>query len=621
MTPVVTIPAAPPQPRTFAAIRDRVLPRVDKPLRYLGDEPNSVHKAWDATTLHVALAFPDIYEIGMSHVGLRILYHMINERAAWMAERVFAPWHDMAACMHEAGMPLCSQESCIPVRAFDVLGFSLQYELCYPTMVWMLDLAEIPRRAEDRTDAHPVIVAGGPCTVNPEPFAEFCDAVLIGDAEDVLETLLTTIEVARAAGVERRELWRRLARIEGVYVPPLYAPMLDSDGRFMGLLPTEPGAPAVVHRQWVRDLDSAPFPTKPVVPLLQIVHNRMVVEIMRGCTRGCRFCQAGMTYRPTRERSAATVQRIVEDTYAATGWDAVSLSSLSSTDHFEIERMIASLVDRFQGEHVGLSLPSLRLDAFTESLATKIKEAQKGSFTFAPEAGSDRLRWVINKDITDAMLLETADMVFRLGWTHVKLYFMVGLPTETDEDLVSMARLINRVQAIGRSHCGRRARVRVTLSAFVPKPHTPFQWEPLVPLAELARRTRVVVDQCRDRAVHLSWREPMQYRIEALLSRGGRECGEVVEAAVDAGATFDSWTSEFDHGRWDRLLAERGIDPIADDWLARVDGPLPWDHVDAGVSKAFLQREWRQSRAGHFTEDCKTDICSACGVPCATEMA
>ncbi len=611
---------APPRPRCYAPMRDGLLPHVQKPMRYLGDELHSVHKDWAATTLHVGLAFPDVYEIGMSHIGLRILYHMINARPTWMAERVFAPWHDMAARMRERGMPLCSQESCLPVRAFDVLGFSLQYELCYATMVWMLDLAGIPRRAADRTPEDPVVIGGGPTTVNPEPVAPFMDAVLIGDAEDVLADLLEAIEQGRAEGLDREQLWRRLARIPGVYVPGLYQAVTDTAGRLLGTLARTPDVPAVVERQWVRDLDTAPYPTAPVVPNMQIVHDRIVVEIMRGCTRGCRFCQAGMTYRPTRERSAATVQRIAEATYANTGWDTISLASLSSADHFEIEQMISGLVDRFKEERVGLSLPSLRLDAFTETMAAKIKEAQKGGFTFAPEAGSDRLRWVINKDITDEMLLETAELVFRLGWTHVKLYFMVGLPTETDADVENMAALINRVAAIGRAHRGRRAKVRVTISAFVPKAHTPFQWCAQLPVEELSRRVQLVLDRCRDRAIALSWREPVQYRVEGLLSRGGRDCARLIEAAVDGGATLDSWTSELDHALWDRILAEHGRDPIGEDWPSRVDAPLPWDHINAGVGKPFLQREWAQSLAGRFTEDCKTDICTACGVPCATEI-
>ena len=620
MVPSSGVLEAPSRPRCYTDVRDRLLPHVEKPMRYLGDELHSSHKDWDTVTLRVALAFPDIYEIGMSHIGLRILYHMINRRAEWMAERVFAPWHDMAALMAEHHMPLCSQESCVPVRAFDVLGFSLQYELCYTTMVRMLDLAGVPRRAADRTPEDPVVIAGGPTTVNPEPVAPFLDAALIGDAEDVLETLLACVEQARAEGLERPELWRRLARIPGVYVPGFYRPMHDTAGHYLGTLSESPDAPAAVERQWVRDLDAAPFPTAPIVPNMQIVHDRIVVEIMRGCTRGCRFCQAGMTYRPTRERRAATVQRIAEDTYRNTGWDTISLASLSSADHFEIEQMISGLVDRFKDERVGLSLPSLRLDAFTETMAAKIKQVQKGGFTFAPEAGSDRLRWVINKDITDEMLLETAELVFRLGWTRVKLYFMVGLPTETDADLENMAALINRVHAIGRAHHGGRAAVRVTISAFVPKPHTPFQWCAQVPVPELTRRVRIVLNRCRDRAIALSWREPVQYRLEGLLSRGGRECAPFLEAAVDAGATFDSWTSELDHALWDRVLADHGLDPIAVNWPDRVEAPLPWDHIDAGVSKAFLQREWRHSLADHFTEDCKTDTCAACGVPCATEI-
>jgi len=611
----------PTKPQSFARVRDALLPHVEKPMRYLGDELNSIHKDWNAATLHVALAFPDVYEIGMSHIGLKILYKMINDRPEWMAERVFAPWHDMSRLMREHDMPLCSQESCYPAKAFDVLGFSLQYELCYATMVWMLDLAGVPRRARDRDVRDPVVIAGGPTTVNPEPVAEFLDAVLIGDAEDVLEELLKTIAQARAEGVDRFTLWRRLAQIEGVYAPGLYTPVYDADGGYQGVFKEAYDAPDTVERAWVRDLDTAPFPTKPIVPSLEVVHDRTVIEIMRGCTRGCRFCQAGMTYRPTRERRAETVLRLAEETYENTGWDTISLASLSSADHFEIEPMIETLTERFSGDHVGLSLPSLRIDAFTERMAATIKKAQKsGGFTFAPEAGSDRLRWVINKDITDAMLLETAEMVFRLGWHHVKLYFMIGLPTEEDADLENMARLINQVYAIGKAHHGRRAAVRVTISAFVPKSHTPFQWWPLVPMDELNRRVRIVVDRCTDRNIHLSWREPVQYRLEGLLSRGGRECSAMLEAAVDAGATFDSWTSELDAETWDHVMARYDADPMDVHWPDKLDAPLPWDHLHAGVSKDYLQREWRHSLAGHFTEDCKTDICSACGVPCATEI-
>ncbi|HOG48309.1 MAG TPA: TIGR03960 family B12-binding radical SAM protein [Anaerolineae bacterium] len=589
---------------------ERILPTVERPGRYTGGEFNSVVKDWVTTAVRLALCYPDVYEIGMSNLGLAILYDLVNKRPSALAERAYTPWPDMAAALRRAGLPLYSLETHHPLADFDVVGFTLQYELNYTNVLEMLDLAGIPLHSAARSEAHPLVIAGGSSTYNPEPMAAFFDLFVIGEGEEVLLELLDLVLAMR--GQPRAELLRRAAEIPGIYVPGLYQVDYDLAGRVLAVTPSDTGVPERVTK---RIMPCLPPPvTRPVVPFLDIVHDRANVEIQRGCTEGCRFCQAGMIYRPVRERRPEEVMDAVEQVLANTGYDEVGLVSLASSDYSQIEPLLEALVRRWAPEHVSFGLPSLRVDAFSVRLAGMVQATRKTGLTFAPEAGSERLRAVINKNVTEDDLVQTAEAAYSAGWDRIKLYFMLGLPTESDEDVEAIARLVHRVADIGRRHRGGRAKVHASASTFVPKPHSPFQWLPLADLDTVQRRQRLLHERLRRRGVQFDWTEPRTTLLEAALSRGDRRVGAAVEAAWRGGAVFDAWGEHFKPALWQEAFAASGLDMH---WYASrqraLDEVLPWEHINVGVKREFLAAEWERATSGEPTPDCR-DGCQRCGL-------
>ena len=589
---------------------ERILPTVEKPGRYTGGEWNAVVKDWDGSALKVALCYPDVYEIGMSSHGLAILYDLINRQPDLLAERAYAPWPDMAAALRRAGLPLYSLETHHALADFDVLGFTLQYELNYSNVLEMLDLAGLPLAAAERDERHPLVIAGGSSTYNPEPVARFFDLFVIGEGEEVLFELLELVRTLR--GRPRQELLRRSSALRGVYVPALYQVDYALDGTLAAVTPVAPEVPTQVTKRIVACLP--PPVTQPVVPTLDIVHDRAEIEIQRGCSEGCRFCQAGMIYRPVRERRPAEVVDAVGELLRRTGYDEVGLLSLASSDYSEIEPLLEALVTRYGPEHVSFSLPSLRIDAFSVSLAQKVQTTRRTGLTFAPEAGSARLRAVINKNVTEEDLVRTAGAAYGAGWDRIKLYFMLGLPTETDQDVEEIVRLVRRVLAVGREQRGGRAQVHVSASTFVPKPHTPFQWMPLADLEVVDRRQRLLRERLRGRGLQFSWTSPETTRLEAALSRGDRRLAPVIESAWRAGAVFDAWGEQFRPDLWRSAFAQAGLDIARFACRARdLDEVLPWDHISVGVSRLFLAAEYERALRGEPTPDCRQG-CHRCGV-------
>lgn len=599
---------------TFLA---RVLPRVEKPGRYIGGEWNQVVKPWDQVAVRVALVFPEVYEIGMSNLGLAILYDVLNREPDILAERVYAPWVDMERELRAAGLPLFSLESRHPLHAFDVVGISLPYEQLYTNALNVLDLGGIPILAAERHGRHPLVLAGGGATYNPEPMADFLDACVIGEGEEVAVEVVREVArwlPGRQEPAARAVLLRRLAAIPGVYVPSLYRVSYHADGTVQAVEPAGPGVPARVRKRVVPRLP--PPPTRPVVPHIDIVHNRAMVEIQRGCTRGCRFCHAGFTYRPVRERPLEEVFKAVEEVLAHTGYDELALLSLSTSDYSRIQDLVDALRTRYAGEHLSISLPSLRLDSFSVDLVDALQSGRRTGLTFAPEAATPALRQVINKPIPEEDLLEVARLVYRRGWSVIKLYFMIGLPGETVEDVEAIARLVRKVLAIGWEEMGGRARVHVGVSTFVPKPHTPFQWVALAPEEAIREKQELLRRMLRKGPVRLTWNDPHETWLEAILSRGDRRLGAVILEAWRAGARFDGWQEQFQVQRWKEAFARAGLSP---DFYLRArpfEEVLPWEHLDVGVSKRFLWREYLRSLEGKVTPDCRAG-CVGCGVNAA----
>ena len=595
-----------------------MLQAVEKPARYTGGEWNAQPKASADVACRIALAMADVYEVGMSNLGLKILYEILNRRADVAAERVFAPWIDMEEEMRRRRLPLFSLETFREVSSFDILGFSLQYELLITNTLNMLDLAGLPLHAAERTEEHPFVIGGGPCVYNTEPIADFFDFFVLGDGEevvvDICDALIAWKKEGRPGG--RRGFLRRAAGIPGVYVPSFYAPAYDAEGMFVGLSVLDEAAPPAVFRRVVKDLDAAPFLEKPVVPYLGIVHDRLMLELFRGCTRGCRFCQAGMAYRPVRERRPETLKRLARALFDSTGYNEMSLTSLSSADYSCLAPLVDGLLSETQGERVSFSLPSLRIDSFSVDIAERLQQVRKSGLTFAPEAGTQRLRDVINKNVTEDDLLHSVRTAFEQGWKAVKLYFMMGLPTETDEDIVGIAELAQKVVDCYKEVKGKRGvKVTVSVSCFVPKAYTPFQWFAQVPQEEFERRQRLLKESIRDRAISFHYHDARASVLEGALSRGDRRLSAVIETAWRNGAKFDGWTDQFKDEVWKDAFCRCGVAP--EFYSRRTRDPeevLPWAHTSPGVSADFLRREWQRAQEAALTHDCRRETCTGCGV-------
>lgn len=594
-----------------------ILPEVEKPGRYLGNEWNSEAKDHAEVSLKVALAFPDTYEIGMSHIGLKILYHMLNRHENWAVERVFAPWVDMEAKMREHNLPLYALESLRPVKEFDVIGFTLQYELSFSNILNMLDLAQVPLFQRDRTDTDPLIIAGGPCAYNPEPLADFIDFFFIGEAEESIEEIMALVERARRNKLPRRETLSQLAKRPGVYVPSLYEVTYDERGLVQAIKPREAEIPAAVEKQVVSDLDKAYYPDKFIVPFLEAVHERVVLEIARGCTRGCRFCQAGMIYRPVRERSLKTLKEQARKLLDSTGYEEISLASLSTSDYSGIKRLASELVNEYEGLGVGISLPSLRIDSFSIGLAKEVQRVRKSGLTFAPEAGTQRMRDVINKGVTEEDLLEAATSAVAEGWNSMKLYFMLGLPTEQDEDLLGIAELarkvLNACEEIRRQYRSKSINITVSVSNFVPKSHTPLQWGAMDSLEEIRRKQDLLKKAVRGKGLTLRWHDAELSTMEGIFARGDRKLGQVLYAAWQKGARMDGWSEHFKYDVYMAAFAECGVDhTLYLNFPYGKDDILPWQHIHTGVSTRYLWEEYEKSVNGENTLDCRFDQCTQC---------
>jgi radical SAM family uncharacterized protein len=608
-----------------------LLEQVSKPIQYVGGELNSTVKPWDLAgdaTVRWALMYPDAYEVGVPNQGVMILYEVLNERDDALAERTYAVWPDLEALMREHGVPQFTVDAHRPVGDFDLLGLSFSTELGYTNMLTALDLAGIPLHAADRDETHPVVVAGGHAAFNPEPVAEFVDAAVVGDGEEAVLAVTDIVAEWKAQGRPggREELLLRLARTGGVYVPAFYDVTYLPDGRIQRVAPNRPGVPWRVAKHTVMDLDAWPYPKQPLVPLAESVHERMSVEIFRGCTRGCRFCQAGMITRPVRERSITGIGEMVEQGLAATGFEEVGLLSLSSADHSEIADVTRGLADRYEGTNTGLSLPSTRVDAFNIDLANELtRNGRRSGLTFAPEGGSERIRKVINKMVSEEDLIRTVSAAYGAGWRQVKLYFMCGLPTETDEDVLQIAELAKRVIETGREVSGRRdIRCTVSIGGFVPKPHTPFQWAAQLGAdetdARLAKlREAIRSDRRYGKSIGFRYHDGKPGVVEGLLSRGDRRVGRVIEAVWRDGGRFDGWSEHFSYERWmeaaERALAPLGVDV---DWYTTRERDesevLPWDHIDSGLDKEWLWQDWLDALDETEVEDCRWTPCFDCGV-------
>ena len=600
-------------PDEVGEILDRILLSVQKPGRYAGGELNQVVKDWAATPLKVALAFPDIYELGMSNLGLAILYDILNRQPDVLAERVYAPWRDMEVAMRSAGLPLFSLETRHPLDQFDLMGISLPYETLYTNTLNLLDLAGIPLRADHRGRNHPIIVAGGHAAMNPEPMADFIDAFVIGEGEEVILEIVARLRRWKAGAEPRSALLRELAELWGVYVPSLYQVEYAQDGTVRYVEPKTSQAKMPVVKRIVPRLP--PPPARLVVPYIETAHNRISLEIMRGCTRGCRFCQAGMITRPVRERPVEEILEAMQASLESTGFEDVGLLSLSSSDYDQILELVQGVRSRFAGRHVNISLPSLRIETLSVELMELLEgEAHRGGFTLAPEAATERMREIINKPVSTDQVLSTAREIYRRGWHTIKLYFMIGHPAERLEDVQAIAKLCKDVLAVGREAIGPRAQVHAGVSTFVPKPHTPFQWSPCDTEEQIKAKQALLKRELRGKGLKLSWTEPRSTMLEAWLSRGDRRTGEVIHQAWARGARFDAWQEHFNYPAWREAFEAVGLDPAFYNHRERpIDETLPWDHIDAGVRKRFLTEDYLWSLQGKTRVDCRRR-CFACGI-------
>ncbi len=600
---------------------ERILPRVQKPARYIGGEYNEIIKDLSEVNLRFAFCFPDTYEIGMSNLGMRILYGIMNEMPGVWCERVFAPWIDMEAELRKAEIPLYGLESGDPITHFDFVGFSLGYEMAYTNLLNMLDLANIPVLAAERGEEYPIVVAGGTCAFNGEPLADFVDIFSLGEGEEVTVEMLELYQRGKAAGWSKREYLRQAAQIPGLYVPSLYQITYNPDGTVAAILPQE-GAPATITKRIVQDLDKAYFPVRTIIPSTEIVHDRVMLEVFRGCIRGCRFCQAGYTYRPVRTKSVETLVQQGIASAQDSGYEEMTMCSLSTSDYRPLNSLCDGLLDFCEPRKISLNLPSLRADNFSIDLMERIQRTRKGGLTFAPEAGSQRLRDAINKDVTEEDVLNTARKAFSGGYSTVKLYFMLGLPTETDEDVLGIADLAYKVYLVWREVTPNRSRgVKITVSTsfFVPKPHTPFQWEQQISMEEYQRRVKLLREHMRNRSIIYNWHDADMSYMEAVLARGDRRLGQVIYQAWRKGARFDSWDECYKFDLWMETFRECGIDPEFYTSRPRTEGEiLPWDMIDDGVRKSFLWKEREACYRTVVSPNCRVR-CTGCGANCLLE--
>ncbi len=604
------------------ALSDEILMTIDKPARYIGNEINSVVKDTSKVDIRFAMCFPDVYEIGMSHLGIQILYDMFNKREDTWCERVYSPWPDLHEIMKEKQIPLFGLESQEPIKNFDFLAMTLQYEMCYTNILQILDLSQIPLRSKDRTEKDPLVIGGGPCSYNPEPIADFFDIFYIGEGETRYDDLFDLYKQMKKDGRSRQKMLHEIAKIPGMYVPSLYTVSYKEDGTIDTFAPIYDDVPKTIKKEIEMDLSTSVYPEKPVVPFIKATQDRIVLEIQRGCIRGCRFCQAGMIYRPNREKSVARLKELAEQMIASTGHDEISLSSLSSSDYSELEELINYLIDECGKKKINISLPSLRIDAFSLDIMQKVQDIKKSSLTFAPEAGTQRLRNVINKGLTVDNIMNGSKQAFEGGWNKVKFYFMLGLPTETEEDMRGIPELANDVamlyyDTVPKENRKGKCQITISTSFFVPKPFTPFQWARMYPPGEYLRRAKIVNDHVKEmhnhKSIRYNWHEADVTVLEGVLARGDRRLCDTILYVYEHGGYFDAWNEYFDYDRWLEAFAATGIDPDFYTMRERdLDETLPWDFIDVGVTKEFLKREWKTALGETVTPNCRMR-CSACG--------
>ncbi|MCR5374896.1 MAG: TIGR03960 family B12-binding radical SAM protein [Lachnospiraceae bacterium] len=604
------------------ALSDDILMSIDKPARYIGNEVNSVVKDKDKIDIRFCMCFPDVYEIGMSHLGIQILYDMFNQREDTWCERVYSPWPDLNKIMKDNNIPLFALESQDPLKDFDFLGITIQYEMCYTNLLQILDLTQIPLLSKDRTEEHPIVIGGGPCTYNPEPIADFFDIFYIGEGETVYDELLDTYKKMRDDGCSRQDILHELAKIRGIYVPSLYNVSYNGDGTISAFTPIYDDIPATIEKNVEMNTGNIGWPRKPVIPFIKAIQDRVTLEIMRGCIRGCRFCQAGMLYRPTRERDVNELKAMADQMLSSTGYDEISLSSLSSSDYRPLKELLDYLIEKYNGKGVNISLPSLRIDAFSLDVMSKVQDVRKSSLTFAPEAGTQRLRNVINKGLTEEDIINGAGLAFDGGWQKVKLYFMLGLPGETEEDIKGIPELAEKIcrryYEIPKDQRNGKCQVTMSTSFFVPKPFTPFQWvrmatsEYFIESAKLVKST--MMEQLNKKSMHYIWHHEDVTILEGIFARGDRKLCDVIRKAYDKGQIFDAWEEYFKVDVWNECFKECNVDP--DFYIFRerdYNEILPWDFIDAGVTKEFLKREYENAKKGIVTPNCRQK-CAGCGI-------